>query len=318
MKLSIILPIYNVEQYIGDTLKSIYNQKINETLFELIAVNDGTPDDSMKIVNEFANVHSNLHIINQENQGLSCARNAGLKIAKGDYIWFVDSDDTLEAQSISKVIHYIQSDSKTEIWGFNILRVQEKNREEQIEHIILNKKDFRLYNIPLQGKRTLYKSHIAPVQRFIFKHSFLIKNSLNFYPHIYHEDIEFMSKAFFWATRIKIINYSPYRYLVRASGSITSSLNMKSITDKMLIINELNKFKQKYAITKYDKAYFDAISLFLIRSIFKYPQHNNSNYKNFIKLKQKDIRAILVNGLWASWYLKDIKKVIATIILLLK
>lgn len=318
MKLSIILPIYNVEQYIGDTLKSIYNQKINETLFELIAVNDGTPDDSMKIVNEFANVHSNLHIINQENQGLSCARNAGLKIAKGDYIWFVDSDDTLEAQSISKVIHYIQSDPKTEIWGFNIVRVQEDNKKEKIEHIILKNKHFNLYDIPLQREKIIHKAHIAPVQRFIFKHSFLTKNNITFYPKIYHEDIEFMSRAFFLSKQIKFINYTPYRYLVRTTGSIMSSINMKSIKDRMTIALELNKYKQKYALNNFEKAYFNDIALFLIRSILRYPHSYETEFKEFINLNHKNIRMILINGLWANCYFKDVKKCIAAIILLIK
>lgn len=318
MKLSIILPIYNVEQYIGDTLKSIYNQKINETLFELIAVNDGTPDDSMKIVNEFANVHSNLHIINQENQGLSCARNAGLKIAKGDYIWFVDSDDTLEAQSISKVIHYIQSDPKTEIWGFNIVRVQEDNKKEKIEHIILRHKNFNLYDIPLQREKIVHKTHIAPVQRFIFKHSFLTKNNITFYPKIYHEDIEFMSRAFFLSKQIKFINYTPYHYLVRTTGSIMSSINMKSIKDKMTIALELNKYKQKYALNNFERAYFNDIALFLIRSILKYPHSYEAEFKEFINLNHKNIRMILINGLLANCYFKDIKKCISAIILLIK
>lgn len=318
MKLSIILPIYNVEQYIGDTLKSIYNQKINETLFELIAVNDGTPDDSMKIVNEFANVHSNLHIINQENQGLSCARNAGLKIAKGDYIWFVDSDDTLEAQSISKVIHYIQSDPKTEIWGFNIVRVQEDNKKEKIEHIILKNKHFNLYDIPLQREKIIHKTHIAPVQRFIFKHSFLTKNNITFYPKIYHEDIEFMSRAFFLSKQIKFINYTPYRYLVRNTGSIMSSVNMKSVRDKMTIALELNKYKQKYALNNFERAYFNDIALYLIRSLLKYPHSYETEFKEFINLNHKKIRMILIKGLWANCYFKDIKKCIAAIILLIK
>lgn len=318
MKLSIILPIYNVEQYIGDTLKSIYNQKINETLFELIAVNDGTPDDSMKIVNEFANVHSNLHIINQENQGLSCARNAGLKIAKGDYIWFVDSDDTLEAQSISKVIHYIQSDPKTEIWGFNIVRVQEDNKKEKIEHIILKNKHFNLYDIPLQREKIIHKTHIAPVQRFIFKHSFLTKNNITFYPKIYHEDIEFMSRAFFLSKQIKFINYTPYRYLVRNTGSIMSSVNMKSVRDKMTIALELNKYKKEYALNHFEKAYFNDIALYLIRSLLKYPHSYETEFKEFINLNHKKIRMILIKGLWANCYFKDIKKCIAAIILLIK
>lgn len=318
MKLSIILPIYNVELYIGDTLKSIYSQKIDETLFELIAVNDGTPDNSMKIVNEFANVHNNLHIINQENQGLSCARNTGLNLAKGDYIWFIDSDDTLEKDSISKVIQNIQSTPDIEIWGFNIIRVQEINKEEKVEHIILQKKNFNLYNVSLQTKKIIHKTHIAPVQRFIFKHSFLTKNGITFYPKIYHEDIEFMSRAFFLTKQIKFINYAPYRYLVRNTGSIMSSVNMKSVRDKMTIALELNKYKKEYALNHFEKAYFNDIALYLIRSLLKYPHSYETEFKEFINLNHKRIRMILIKGLWANCYFKDIKKCIAAIGLLIK
>ncbi len=104
MQLSIIIPVYKVEKYIRDTLQSIYRQQYDENLFEVIVINDGTPDDSMRIVAEFTNKHANLHIINQKNQGLSCARNAGLKIAQGEYVWFVDSDDTVTEESIVQVL----------------------------------------------------------------------------------------------------------------------------------------------------------------------------------------------------------------------
>lgn len=104
MFLSIIIPIYKVENYICGTLESIYNQECAEDIFEVICINDGTPDGSMQIVGEFALKHANLHIINQENQGLSCARNAGLRIAKGDYIWFVDSDDQVADGSIKHLV----------------------------------------------------------------------------------------------------------------------------------------------------------------------------------------------------------------------
>lgn len=318
MYLSIIIPIYKVEKYICYTLDSIYNQNANEKSFEVICVNDGTPDNSMNIVEEFKILYNNLHIINQKNEGLSCARNAGLKIAKGDYIWFVDSDDTLEAQSISKVIHYIQSDPKTEIWGFNIVRVQEDNKKGKIEHIILKHKNFNLYDIPLQREKIVHKTHIAPVQRFIFKHSFLTKNGITFYPKIYHEDIEFMSRAFFLTKQIKFINYTPYRYLVRNTGSIMSSVNMKSVRDKMTIALELNKYKKEYALNHFEKAYFNDIALYLIRSLLKYPHSYETEFKEFINLNHKKIRMILIKGLWANCYFKDIKKCIAAIILLIK
>ena len=318
MLLSIIIPIYKVEKYIRSTLKSIYDQGVEEQKYEVICVNDGTPDTSMQIVQEFANSHKNLHIINQENQGLSCARNSGLKIATGDYIWFVDSDDTLEADSISNVIKYVQSDSKTEIWGFNMVRVQENDNKEDVEHVILKRKNFGLYNISLRKESLIHKSQIAPVQRFVFKYSFLKSEDLTFFPQIYHEDVEFMSRAIFLAKQIKFINYAPYRYLVRTSGSITSSFKMKSVTDKMIIISQLNYSKQRYARNIFDKAYFNDFALYLVRSILKSYRFHKNELNNFIKLNRKELRAILFKGLLANLYLLDIKKCIASIILLIK
>ena len=86
MILSIIIPIYNVEQFIAQCIESIYSQHFPLERFEVIAVNDGTPDHSMDIVKRFAAKYSNLQIINQENKGLSVARNTGMQYAKGDYV----------------------------------------------------------------------------------------------------------------------------------------------------------------------------------------------------------------------------------------
>ena len=127
MQLSIIIPVYKVEKYIRDTLQSIYRQQYDENLFEVIVINDGTPDDSMRIVAEFTNKHANLHIINQKNQGLSCARNAGLKIAQGEYVWFVDSDDTVTEESIGKVIECIER-SKADVIGLSLIHISEPTR----------------------------------------------------------------------------------------------------------------------------------------------------------------------------------------------
>ena len=316
MILSIIIPIYKVEKYVRGTLESIYNQEFEEGEFEVICVNDGTPDNSMQIVNEYASQHTNLRIINQMNQGLSCTRNAGLRIAQGEYVWFVDSDDTLEINSISKVVSCIQSMPSIEIWGFNITRIYEISKKEKIEHIILKRKNFNLYNTILGTKEIVHKTQIAPVQRFVFKHSFLEKNHLVFYPKIYHEDIEFMTKAFFIAKQIQFINYAPYRYLVRNSGSIMSSINIKSVRDKLTIATELDKYSQKYAAGCFGKAYFNDMKLFLVRSILKYPHPQEQEFKNIIKSNRKKIKSILVKGLWANCYLKDFKKCMVSIILL--
>ena len=93
MKLSIIIPVYNVEKFITRCLHSCVSQNLSINEFEIVVVNDGTRDNSMKFVSQFAEEYSNISIINQENKGLSAARNRGLSVAKGDYVWFVDSDE---------------------------------------------------------------------------------------------------------------------------------------------------------------------------------------------------------------------------------
>ena len=93
--LSIILPVYNVAPFVERCLDSIFVGETKETEFEVIIINDGSQDDSMRRAAPFAASHTNLSIVNQENQGLSAARMRGLSKAAGEYVWFVDSDDWL-------------------------------------------------------------------------------------------------------------------------------------------------------------------------------------------------------------------------------
>ena len=95
-KFSIIVPVYNVEEYIDDCLKSIKSQTFKD--YEVIVVNDGTKDNSMDIVKNY-----DVEIINQENGGLSSARNTGVKKAKGEYLIFLDSDDYIEKDLLKKI-----------------------------------------------------------------------------------------------------------------------------------------------------------------------------------------------------------------------
>ena len=90
LKLSIIIPVYNVEKYIEATISSVYRQNLPEDEFEIILVNDGSTDNSLQIITELASKHSNITVLSQENQGPSIARNKGIQMAKGEYIHFMD------------------------------------------------------------------------------------------------------------------------------------------------------------------------------------------------------------------------------------
>ena len=100
-KFSIIVPVYNVESYLAKCLDSILCQSYKD--YEIIAINDGSTDNSSKILKEYVDKYDNIIVINQENQGLSQARNNGVKEAKGEYIIFADSDDFIEKDLLKKI-----------------------------------------------------------------------------------------------------------------------------------------------------------------------------------------------------------------------
>ena len=104
LKLSIIIPVYNVEKYIEVCIESLYKQNISEDEFEVILINDGSTDNSLSILQRFEIQHTNITVISQRNQGLSVTRNNGIKAAKGEYILFVDSDDLIIKNSLKTLL----------------------------------------------------------------------------------------------------------------------------------------------------------------------------------------------------------------------
>ena len=108
MKLSIVIPVYNTEPYLDACLASCLKQDVDLSDYELVIVNDGTKDNAMAIAERFAKEYPNITIISQENAGLSAARNAGLVVSKGDYVWFVDSDDCIDKKALSLIFNKIE------------------------------------------------------------------------------------------------------------------------------------------------------------------------------------------------------------------
>ena len=134
LKLSIIIPVYNVEKYLEKCLNSLCGLKIEN---EIIIINDGTKDSSLEIAEKFKKNHKNenILIISQENQGLSEARNNGMKIAKGEYISFIDSDDFVDTGNYEKFVNdFVKKNSDQSLSiDFNI-----KNIDEDIAYIIFS------------------------------------------------------------------------------------------------------------------------------------------------------------------------------------
>lgn len=207
--LSIIIPVYNVEAYIGKLLQSIFSQDTERV--EIIVVNDGTPDDSMNVVQGFVSVHANLHIVNQPNRGLSEARNAGLKQAQGKYVWFVDGDDSISTDSLNGLRNLLLT-ADMDVWAFDVTRIRNVNgsEKEETDKLCYKRSQYRFYNRMLKRDDTVGVLKEAFVQRFVFRKDFLDANGLRFFSGIYHEDNEFMPRVMFYARNVMFVEKAYY------------------------------------------------------------------------------------------------------------
>ncbi len=108
MRLSIILPVYNVAKFIPDCLDSLLCQDIPKSDYEIICVDDGSPDNSVEVIKSYQEKNDNIRLVSQENAGVSTARNNGIALAKGKYVWFVDPDDYIQANCLSAILSNLE------------------------------------------------------------------------------------------------------------------------------------------------------------------------------------------------------------------
>ena len=233
MKLSIIVPVYNVEEYIVKCIESLLNQNIED--YEIIVVNDGTKDRSIDLIRERFQ-SDKLLIFEQENMGLSEARNTGLKKSHGEYVWFFDSDDWMETNSLQNIIESLNDE--------DILYFQKYYEEKNGHHKIISGPD-----AVLSGKTLSKSKYHHPVQFYIYKSSFLENNNLTFEKGLIHEDSLFTPIALYKAKRVVAYNKPIYHLLRRESSLSQGKATPKRCMDLIKIKNKLEEF----ATTNVDK-----------------------------------------------------------------
>lgn len=224
--LSIIVPAYNVELYVERCVNSLLNQSVDDQ-YEIIIINDGSTDGTKAVVESFED--AKIRVVNQENQGLSCARNVGFNIAKGEYVWFVDSDDWISKNAIQMI--YEKITERPEVVALNYIEC----------HDGINDRVNCYSKKPSQGLDLLFSGFNYPAQFYVYKKGFLSKNNLKFYPGIYHEDMEFTPRAIFLASHICYIDPPIYNYYIR-SNSITTTTNPKRAFDYLIVSEQLVNF----------------------------------------------------------------------------
>jgi glycosyltransferase involved in cell wall biosynthesis len=275
--LSIIIPIYNVEKYIEKCLDSVFQSNKNIDFFEVIIVNDGTPDGSMEIVSDFTKLFNNITVLNQENRGLGAARNAGAKLAKGKYLWFVDSDDWLVHNAIDNILNCVN------LHNPEILAIDYTYSTGEKSTIKNYAKPGKVYT----GKDYLNINYVQnPVQYYVIKSSFYFMNNLSFKMGIYHEDSLFTPKALFLADCVMFYDVPCYIYNVR-EGSIMTSTNacLKHSSDMMTVSVDLYHFMESNAKNLTDKRILSKYISTALGGLYYYWKQLNSKDKTIISRK---------------------------------
>lgn len=201
-KLSIIVPVYNVENWLSRCASSLINQDLDKSEYEIIFVNDGSTDDSFEIAKKYSESYDNIILISQENKGLSAARNAGINKANGKYIWFVDSDDWIEPNIAGQLLKEAE-DCGLDVLCFGLNIAFEDGRSNSFG--IKNGTDSKV----LRGDIFVLKVGMPPAAWCaIYRTEYIKKNSLYFMVGVLHEDQEFTPRAYVLAERIKYIPLS--------------------------------------------------------------------------------------------------------------
>lgn len=244
-KLSIIIPIYNVEKYIRDCLLSIFRQGLTNSEFEVILVNDGTPDNSIGVIDDVISQYDNVILIDQDNKGVSMARNAGLEKSHGKFVYFMDPDDLLVDNALSALLPKLES-SSADILMADYSRFKDGEAIPQL----LNAEQH--YKQCLKSGEQAFLEDLSPYECYIWlmiiRRDFLIDNKISFKP-FWYEDTLFCQECFLKAHSVLRTNSQLYVYRLR-DGSFTSSMNLGKMLDLNSCLSALLSLRDEVCLSK--------------------------------------------------------------------
>lgn len=306
MKLSVIVPIYNMEKYLVRCLDSIKSQTFTD--FECIMVNDGSTDSSEQICKKYL-ADARFILVNQMNGGLGNARNNGIKIAKGTYISFVDSDDWIDANMFSLLIEVLEKNNCDLVCcDYKLAKAEIRPIKRKLKVRILNKREAVLDFLKRgnQGCKNNYSAWNKIYKRALLAETKFTENTL-------YEDMDFSSRIFQQIKKVAIINQSLYFYFQKSESITRSSLtkrNLDIIVESKKIYDSYKDDKEfcKYASNIHTRSYFSL--LVRLAQGFDYPReiYTDDMILDWIK--------ILRNNFWQMIFsCMDLRRKIAYLVI---
>lgn len=241
LKVSVIVPVYNVEKYFGECLESLRQQSLQSC--EFICIDDGSQDDSYKIAEAYIQRDKRFKLIRQENKGLAETRNVGIENAKGKYLAFLDSDDLLSHKDVLKSLYQKAEEYELEILSFETELLYEAGMKEKED------KDFYYYKKNrYEGLRTgkeLFHSMMSNHEfcdsacLLFIKRAWLSGQGISFYPGIYYEDALFCVQCFLHAVRMMHLSEKFYTYRIREKSIMTTRIRWENVYSRVVVYREI-------------------------------------------------------------------------------
>lgn len=322
-KISIIIPVYNVEEYLEKCLESIINQNFDKV--EIIIVDDGSTDKSLQIAKEYQKKYpEKTRVISQENKGQGGARNTGIKNATGKYLLFVDSDDTIKSGMLETLYTEMEK-SNADIVLFGFEYVDEKGK------VIRQRTEFNdeYMEFTLQDQPYLFTKD-GYIWDKIYKTSLFVENGIWFPERMWYEDLNVEAKILLCADKIVFINKIFYEYLQR-DGSTMHNCDIEKNRDMIYMVQDiLEYYKAKGMFEKYYEQLeflvgFHILILCTLRIASSAPNHsllhelNDFAYAQFpdIKLSEKELplkyrmvyRISTRKQYWLLWIMNKVQKI---------
>lgn len=295
-KISIIMPVYNVEKYIKQSIESVINQTYNN--LEIILVDDGSTDFSGEICDEYSKKDNRIKVIHTENRGLSCARNTGLDNATGKYIMFIDSDDFFEKNSCEVLYNEIENKKADYVIGNYIHTTHEGKKW---KNPLFNQKIYDNFKLSITDyKKSIFVMN-SVVWNKIFKREFIEKNKLRFVPGAFAEDAIFSTYCYVHTNKSYYISDVVYNY---RQNQVNKSISTNCTKDYFKKLNASYKLIfQNFETTNnigFYRFFYARIMPYLLCKIIDTDTLENDNEKiEVLKLlnwffKQKEIYNVVV------------------------
>ncbi len=263
MKLSIIVPMYNVEEFLDKCLLSLLDQDVSSDDYEIIAIDDESPDNSFAIASNYANKYGHIRVVCQTNKGLSGARNKGIEEAKGEYLWFIDSDDWIEKNCLKGIL------GKCFDNNLDVYSLQRYHSKDGVNTVFPYGSMYT--GSVVDGKTFMREFSFAAnilAQLYIVKRSYLNVHKIRFTEGIIHEDNEYIPRALFFAERL-MHDECPFYYHLQRTASISGNANVNRCRHLITVSRMHLEFIEHQNVTDDMKKVFYSLVGVAFNSIFE-------------------------------------------------